>query len=949
MDVEEIATITVRGTSEGLDEVKAGLDGVTKSQADLANQSTVTATVTETTAKKHLDASAAYDKLHNSLDATAAATAAYAQRQSLITAALNQGHISQSQASSDLDLLAQRYPKASQAAGSFNTLLDAGRGALLGYAAGIGPVGAVLGSFGPWGVAAAAGIGLVSSAFTYLDDHASSFGQQSFGLKQFADVTGLTTSQVRGLSDAGSELGLTGDQVSVSIERLTGQLDAARKGSGPLFSSISQVNGGLAVQIASTHSSSDALNLLATAYNSTADATTKAAIANAAFGRGGAAKGPLLGAIGDAGGVDAFSAATQKATGITDDLTKKTADLTAQIASLKKINDDTMAAIYAAPVLQRQLEFEQQQNKIIQGLAQTVRTNPGASFDGATGTEFGDGTFIQNAINAQQPAAPAAPAGLPGGFAANYDAAKQAIKAVNDASQQLTGTSDALATAQAKVNQAAESLALVQSTGAASTDALKSSQLSYGNSLELLAAVEKQHIAALSGAATGEEIRKQKVDEVAAAFEQGKTSAADYERALSGNTGNVLGALQDQLAVIQATSAAEQARAQAVATTNALVRQGYDATDATSIADQQRVNAQANIDKSIASQVTSLQQQQQLLASGNDPAVAAAQAYSNAMAKGASSTEAAALAAATLAANTAKAASSAVGFDSSVAGAVGFAGSSNSTGQGAFGFTANNLLGGSAPIATQAQDQMAQQEYGPGGYNYQIVHQGVGGYGASVYALAQPTDQGTVYHDIQGLLTQAEQGMDAVTLAQVQAGVAKIPNAQAIVNQFLAVGNNAANKLAQEAASQFLQQYGDTSAAAGSSTTASLLSPLYLSTSGYTGLGFAPSTVAPDTTINNGPSVDGSGYDFHAATGMDFTVPGSGPVDSVPVRGVVSPGERLIAIPPGGAPPTAPSQMQQPISLTQNIITTDPKRVADSKSQLAAAGLRAANAIRRRA
>jgi hypothetical protein len=190
--------------------------------------------------------------------------------------------------------------------------------------------------------------------------------------------------------------------------------------------------------------------------------------------------------------------------------------------------------------------------------------------------------------------------------------------------------------------------------------------------------------------------------------------------------------------------------------------------------------------------------------------------------------------------------------------------------------------------------------------------------------------------------------MDAVTLAQVQAGVAKIPNAQAIVNQFLAVGNNAANKLAQTAAAQFLSQYGDTSAAAGAAT-ASLLSPLYLSTSGYTGLGFAPSTVAPDTTINNGSSVDGSGYDFHAATGMDFTVPGSGPVDSVPVRGMVSPGERLIAIPPGGAPPTAPSQMQQPISISQTIITQNPKQVADSKSQLAVSALRAANAIRRRA
>jgi hypothetical protein len=295
-----------------------------------------------------------------------------------------------------------------------------------------------------------------------------------------------------------------------------------------------------------------------------------------------------------------------------------------------------------------------------------------------------------------------------------------------------------------------------------------------------------------------------------------------------------------------------------------------------------------------------------------------------------------------------------VGFDSSDQGwdsSVSMAGpgGSDMKGMDQNGFSASDRAGGGGPIASQAQDQMAQQEYGQGGYDWQIMHQGVGGYGVSVYGLAQPNDQGTVYHDIQGLLTQAEQGMDAVTLAQVQAGVAKVPNAQAIVNQFLAVGNNAANKLAQEAASQFLQQYGDTSAAAGSSTTASLLSPLYLSTSGYTGLGFTPSTVANQNTINNGPSVDGSGYDFHAATGMDFTVPGSGPADSVPVKGMVSPGERLIAIPPGGAPANSNQQPQQHINMPVTIIAQDVKRAMDSRSQVSANLSRAIASIRRRA
>src|SRR5258708_31385382 len=93
MDTEEIAQITVSGKSEGMDKVKSDLDGVTKAQADLAQQSTATATVTETTAKKHLDASASYDKLHLSLDSAAGSTEAYAKRAALINTALEQGHI----------------------------------------------------------------------------------------------------------------------------------------------------------------------------------------------------------------------------------------------------------------------------------------------------------------------------------------------------------------------------------------------------------------------------------------------------------------------------------------------------------------------------------------------------------------------------------------------------------------------------------------------------------------------------------------------------------------------------------------------------------------------------------------------------------------------------------------------------------------------------------------
>jgi hypothetical protein len=139
---------------------------------------------------------------------------------------------------------AAAFDAAKGSADSFNAVLEAGRGALLGYAAGIGPVGALLGSFGPWGIAAAGGIGLVVAALDHMNQVAKEAGDNASNLKNFAEVAGLTVTQVRGITQAGAELGVGADQVSGALEKFTAGLDEARKGSGPLFDSIANINGG---------------------------------------------------------------------------------------------------------------------------------------------------------------------------------------------------------------------------------------------------------------------------------------------------------------------------------------------------------------------------------------------------------------------------------------------------------------------------------------------------------------------------------------------------------------------------------------------------------------------------------------------------------------------------------------------------------------------------------
>jgi len=262
---------------------------------------------------------------------------------------------------------AVKYGEAGKAADAYAKAIETARGAALGLAAGIGPVGAILGSFGPWGVAAAAGIGLVSKALDYMNEGANKLGDTAAGLRQFADSTGLTITQVRGLTNVASDMGASSEQFGSALQKLTFNLKDARQGSGDLFTQLRMIDRGLAEQIASAHSTAEALNILGKAYNAATDATQKAAIARAAFGKEGANLGGVLAQIGDEGadGVNKISDALAKATGISEGFLKRNAELRVQIKSLTEENELLMQSIYAQPAQERQLQFLKGQNEIL--------------------------------------------------------------------------------------------------------------------------------------------------------------------------------------------------------------------------------------------------------------------------------------------------------------------------------------------------------------------------------------------------------------------------------------------------------------------------------------------------------------------------------------------------------------------------------------------------------
>ncbi len=113
------------------------------------------------------------------------------------------------------------------------------------------------------------------------------------------------------------------------------------------------------------------------------------------------------------------------------------------------------------------------------------------------------------------------------------------------------------------------------------------------------------------------------------------------------STAIALEQLRNQLPVAQAVTGQQQIQAQYQATINTLLDQGKTATEAMAIAEAQRAISVAQVNAQVQQQTIALEQQTELIRArqtGTEAAVAAEQAYSNAIAQGAGSRRAAQLA-----------------------------------------------------------------------------------------------------------------------------------------------------------------------------------------------------------------------------------------------------------------------------------------------------------------
>jgi hypothetical protein len=273
--------------------------------------------------------------------------------------AVRLGIATQQQATAQLDkvrrgheALIETVKRGSFSQTTFGQAVTGVQGQLVALSAGAGPVGVFLSSLGPWGLAAAAGIGVAGSALEFFTEQAERMGQKANAVRNLADSTGFAINEIKTLGRTAGQLGVDGGQVETWLERFSAALDDARRGTGPLADAIHRISPELLTQLEATKSNAAAWDVLSSAADRAGLSVQQ--LLREAFGRGGAQAGLVLAATREAGGLVAMVDKQKESLGVTEDQTRKWAALTNEIDATKKRTENIWGSIFADEVLEKQ-------------------------------------------------------------------------------------------------------------------------------------------------------------------------------------------------------------------------------------------------------------------------------------------------------------------------------------------------------------------------------------------------------------------------------------------------------------------------------------------------------------------------------------------------------------------------------------------------------------------
>lgn len=288
---------------------------------------------------------------------------ALARQQAVNDQAVKLGIATQAAANAQLDRVRQKYQehidsaqRAQLASTRFGQALTGVTGQLVALSAGLGPVGVALASMGPWGLAAAAGIGVFEHTLGAVSQAVKRFADEMGRLRDSAQIIGLNTMQLQAVNDEGAEFALTEDKIATALQRFSAQMDEARRGQGELFTQMQRIDPALALQLARTTGNAAAMDIYAAALARAG--TSQAALSRAGFGRAGFDVGQLLTSIANKGGIDAITESfRQSGDAIDRDMIEKVRVLKREIDDMAGDAQRNLASIFSVQLLEHEREF----------------------------------------------------------------------------------------------------------------------------------------------------------------------------------------------------------------------------------------------------------------------------------------------------------------------------------------------------------------------------------------------------------------------------------------------------------------------------------------------------------------------------------------------------------------------------------------------------------------
>jgi hypothetical protein len=349
VNVEQVVReVTVRGKVQGMDQVANAYKNV----SDEADR---TATVTDKATRAQISAEAAVEKLRLRYQDHYRQQQQYTDAQATYQRAVDQGRISQSQAAAELANIQTKLGQTTGVTKATATAAQAFNLQIAAMAGGLGITGQVLSAFGPWGFAAAAGLGAVQAGLSFVSDRAHELAQKAKEVKEFSEATGLTTAQFQALRSEAGKFGIDSETMASGISKFTAGFAELRLGQGDLLTQVRRVNPALADQMQRTTDAATAFTLFGKAVSETDNIFQRNALLKAGMGKGSSVFGAFFESKPDVAGLTAAFTAAGK--GIDDNLIKKIAQLQIDIDKTRGAANTIFSSAFGSATLEAEKQF----------------------------------------------------------------------------------------------------------------------------------------------------------------------------------------------------------------------------------------------------------------------------------------------------------------------------------------------------------------------------------------------------------------------------------------------------------------------------------------------------------------------------------------------------------------------------------------------------------------